>query len=113
LQSNPALLAQDLIDNCLRKKTRRHWNGDYSGTIFTKPKWMVIAPGFLYENSHLTKGDDLRINPEYCAEGGRLEETSVFKKRLQKTLDFVRDNNRPFWTNIVKEHTDFLNSIEE
>ena len=88
---------KDLVLMYLEKKTRRTWNGDFSGSILRKPKWMVIGPDF---------GFDL-------PEGGNLEETSTFKTRLQKTLDFLRENKRPYWETIVKEHTEFLNSIKE
>lgn len=87
----------DLVLMYLKKKTRRTWNGDFSGSILREPKWMVIGPDFGYD----------------LPEGGRLEETSVFKTRLQRTLDFLKENERPHWETVVKEHTEFLNSIGE
>ena len=91
----------DLVMLYLKKRTRRNWNGDHSGTIFRKPKWMVIGPEFW---------DDTGRNAG-CYEGGRLEETPVFAARLLKTLQFLKENNRPFWENAGKEHTAFLVSI--
>jgi len=85
----------ELVLMYLKEKTRRTWNGDSSGSIRRKPKWMVIGPSF---------GCDL-------PEGGRLEETAVFRTRLQKTLEFLQENSRPYWTNAVREHAAFLNSL--
>jgi hypothetical protein len=63
---------------------------------------MVIGPDFW---------DDVGQN-EGCYEGGRLEETSVLKGRLQKTLNFLKENKRPYWEVVVKEHREFMDSIE-
>lgn len=56
-------------------------------------------------------------DPEHYAskfpEGGLLVETPEFKRRLNKTLKYLEDNNRPYWKNVVKEHTEFLNAIKE
>jgi hypothetical protein len=64
--------------------------------------WMVFGPD-LFQAAH---GNDL-------PEGGTRETTAEFKRRLQKTFDYLKENNRPYWENVVKEHTEFLNSIEE
>jgi hypothetical protein len=93
----------DLVLMYLKEKTRRTWNGDHSATIATQPKWMVIGPEFFAANK----------NGQSLPEGGSLEETQDFKLRLQKTFDFLKANDRPFWTNVVREQTEFLNSIKE
>ena len=91
----------DLVLMYLKKKTRRTWNGDHSATIFTEPKWMVLG-------SHVWSGDE-REGPE----GGILETTVEFKRRLRRTLEFLKENNRPNWEKVVEEHTAFLESIDE
>jgi hypothetical protein len=35
-----------------------------------------------------------------------------FRSRLQRTLDFVRTNERPNWQTIVAEHAKFLDAVE-
>ncbi len=92
----------DLVLLYLKKKTRRTWNGDRHYNRHTEKMWMVFGPDL----SRAAHGDDL-------PEGGTRETTADFKDRLQKTFDFLKDNNRPYWTNIVKEHAEFLNSIKE
>lgn len=87
----------------LLKKTRRHWNGDHSGTLLREPKWMVIGPGFT---------DEAGLN-EGCYEGGRLIGTSEFRARLQRTMDFLKANNRTNWETAVKEQTGLLASLKD
>jgi hypothetical protein len=56
------------------------------------------------------------IGPEFefdLPEGGRLEETHAFKIRLLRTLQFLKENNRPYWTSAEREHTAFLASVGE
>ncbi|MBI2439858.1 MAG: hypothetical protein HYV35_00615 [Lentisphaerae bacterium] len=92
----------DLVVMYLKKKTRRTWNGDRHYNRHTEKMWMVFGP----DMKRATHGDDL-------PEGGTRETTEEFRRRLQKTFDFIKENNRPYWQNVVKEHTEFLNSIEE
>ena len=47
-------------------------------------------------------------------EGGSYwRDTPEFKRRLQKTLDFLRENKRPYWEKVVEENAEFLNSIPD
>ena len=92
----------DLIFMYLKRKTRRTWNGDHSPTIFARKKWMVFAPDFW------TSTMPFGTYPE----GGELVETSEFRRRFQKTLEFLRENKRPHWQAIVAEQTRFLDSLE-
>ena len=94
---------QDLVLMYMKRKTRHGWHGDHSPTVFTESRWMVIAPGSVYELD----------SPDKCAEGGRLERTPVFKHRLQKTLDFLQKHSRPFHAKVVQEHSVFQESVEE
>jgi hypothetical protein len=86
----------DLILMYLKEKTRRTYYADLSGSILRKPKWMVIT--------HTFAGT--------LPENGELVDTPHFRARLQKTLDFLKENKRPYWENIVKEHAGFLNAIQ-
>jgi hypothetical protein len=94
---------QDLIFMYLKQKTRRSWNGDHSPTVFTRKKWMVFAPDFW------TSKAPFGTYPE----GGELVETPEFRRRLQMTLEFLRENNRSHWQAIVTEQTRFLESLEK
>lgn len=104
---------KDLVLMYMKQKTRHTWHGDHSPTIFTKEKWMVLGPHIHEDNSYIKKDGKEISNPEYCPEGGRLEETAVFKERLVRTLEFLKENNRPCWETVTMEHTAFLNSIAE
>jgi hypothetical protein len=44
-----------------------------------------------------------------CSERLTLDE---FRMRLRKTLDFLRENERPNWQTVVAEHQKFLESLE-
>jgi hypothetical protein len=93
----------DLIFMYLKRMTRRTWNGDHSASAFARKKWMVFSPNFW------GNGDIAAI----CPEGGELVDTAEFRRRFQKTLEFLRDNNRPHWKAVVAEQTQFLNSLEQ
>jgi len=93
----------DLIFMYLKRKTRRTWNGDHSPTVFTRKKWMVFAPDFWSSSAPVGT----------YPEGGELVETSEFIRRFQKTLEFLRENNRPHWEATVAEQARFLNPLEQ
>ncbi len=93
----------DLIFMYLKRMTRRTWNGDHSATVFAHKKWMVFGPSF-WDRSAPNGG---------LPEGGELVDTAEFRRRLQKTFDFLRDNNRSHWKTIVAEQTRFLDSLQQ
>ena len=64
---------------------------------FIKARWAVIGPRF---QGPLHGGSYWLDTPE-------------FVRRLQKTLDFLKANERPHWEEIVREHGEFLNSIRD
>ena len=37
--------------------------------------------------------------------------TAEFKQRLAATLEFLKVHEVPYWTNAVREHREFLNSV--
>jgi hypothetical protein len=80
-------------------------------TIFAEPKWMIVPLDF---NSAI--GDQIgkpvpREIPSYGEQSERVS-LAEFRARLKKTLDFLRENNRPNWQQVVKEHEAFLDSIK-
>lgn len=94
---------KELVLLYLRKKTRRTWNGDFTPTILSEKRWMVIGPDFWW-NGDGGCGSQL-------PEGGQVLSTEEFTNRLAKTLGFLKDNDRPYWASVVKEHSQFLKSI--
>jgi hypothetical protein len=90
---------KNLVLMYLKVKTRCTWHGDTTPNIFSPKRWKIDAPGIA------------RTGPD--PEGGELVDTPEFKKRMQKTLDFLKENQRPSWQTVVAEQTAFLNSINE
>jgi hypothetical protein len=88
----------DLVLLYVKVKSRKRWDDDFP-TIFREQKWIVISPGFSLGNT-----------------GGVLNDwidTPQFKARLEKTIEFLKENKRPYWQNVVEEQTKFLNSIRD
>ena len=91
----------DLVLMYLKTKTHYSWHGDTKHTIFSPLRWMVISPGVIEMQSS-----------DY-PEGGQLLDTAEFKRRVEKTVEFLKVNQRPNWEVVAKEQTDFLKSIKE
>ena len=93
----------DLVLMYFNRPTRWVWHGP-APSIFKKRAWMVIHIDFGI-------GSGPRL---HSLEGGECSERvsqDEFRRRLQRTLDFIRTNERPNWQAIVAEHEKFLNSI--
>ena len=90
----------DLVLMYLDRPTRWVWHGQ-TPTIFESKAWILVPVDFKMGREHLAGRGEL-------SERVSLEE---FRSRLQRTLDFVRTNERPNWRSVVAEHTEFLNSI--
>ena len=84
-----------------KRPTRYSRHGIPPPLIFKPKKWIVLGPDIAFPKI------------EHIGEFNDWIETIEFKARLQNTLDYLRDNNRPFWKNVVAEHTEFLKSIKE
>jgi hypothetical protein len=82
----------------LKQKTRYTWHAE-TQSIFTPRRWMVISPAI--------------ISGGTCPEGGELLDTPEFKKRLEMTVAFLKENQRPYWQAVAKEQSEFLKSIQE
>lgn len=88
----------DLVMLYLKEKTRYTWHGDRSHNVFSPKLWKIMSAQI-----------DAGLDPE----GGELVTTAEFKGRMQATLAFLKENQRPNWQAVVAEQTAFLNSIKE
>ena len=93
----------DLVLMYFDRPTRWLWHG-VPQTIFKEKAWIVIPVDF-------TMGSR-PIKPNQGELNERLS-NQEFRSRLQRTLDFLRTNNRPNWQTVVAEHKQFLNSIDQ
>ena len=91
---------KDLVLMYLKTKTHYSWHGDTAHTIFSPQRWMVLSPEFFEDE-------------DSCPEGGQLLDTPEFKRRVQMTVAFLKEHQRPNWEVVAKEQSDFLNSIQE
>jgi hypothetical protein len=90
---------KDLVLMYLKVKTRYTWHGDMTPNIFSPKLWKIVPP------SVVDDGPD--------PEGGELVTTPEFKKRILKTLVFLKENQRPYWQTVATEQMQFLDSIKE
>lgn len=78
-------------------------------TVFDEKSWIIIPLDFTGFCS-LTQGQGGR-EMEATGECSENVSLAVFRRRLTKTLDYLRDNERPHWETVVEEHSKFLDSI--
>jgi hypothetical protein len=92
------------------KPTRYIWH-DRPQTIFEDKRWMVVPLDLMDSPGALATWieRDMTYMGE-CSERLTLDE---FRVRLKKTLDFLRQNERPNWQTVVAENEAFLKSIDE
>lgn len=99
----------DLVLMYMVQPTRYIFHGNPQ-TIFADNLWMIVSLDFGSYDSYLTKPI-----PREVPHGGECSERVTlgeFRTRLRKTLDFLRDNNRPNWQTVLAEHEEFLDSID-
>ena len=84
---------EDLI--VMYRKTKTRWKKKYK--LQPDAKWLVMGP---------------RCDGYWGYEGGWVD-TSEFKRRLKKTLEFLEQNQRPNGQQTVKAHLAFLDAIRE
>ena len=89
---------EGLILMYLRTQTHYTWHGDSGHSIFTPLRWMVVSP---------------QIQRGTCPEGGDLLDTSEFKKRLQMTVEFLTEHQRPYCQAVAEEQSAFLKSLKD
>lgn len=91
---------EELVLLYVKEPTRRKWHGDTRW--FRKQKgWVVLNP-----QSKSGEGDRWSEVAEWIP-------TDEFTNRLVRTLQFLAENERPHWTNVVQEHSVFLQSLQE
>jgi hypothetical protein len=93
----------DFIFMYLPAPTRWTWHGQ-KPSIFNDKAWLVVPVDMKFYGSRSDAGP-----------GELSERVSVteFKRRLQATLDFLKDEQRPNWQTVVKQHSDFLSSVNQ
>lgn len=97
----------DLVLMYVNEPSRWTWHGGPK-TIFSQQRWITVPVDFTlgqYNNreTKITGGGE-------CSEALSPEQFGI---RLQRTLDFVRTNNRPNWQTVVAEHSKLLESLKK
>ena len=92
----------DLVLMYVAHPTRWTWHGS-TPTIFRQKQWILVPLDFKSEGP-----DRAGAGPGELSERVSSEE---FRRRLQRTLDFLRTNTRPNWETVVAEHARFLESV--
>ena len=96
----PGLSYDDPKDAVLMyMRTRYTWHGDTAHTIFSPQRWLVLSPEIVGSGT--------------CPEGGELLDTSEFKRRLQMTVAFLREHQRPYWQVVAEEQSNFMKSVKD
>lgn len=90
----------DLILMYVREPTRRKWHGDARWYRLEK-RWVVLNP-----QTRDGEGDRWSELAEWIP-------ADEFTHRLGRTLQFLKDNNRPHWETVVREHSEFLESPKD
>jgi hypothetical protein len=89
----------NLVLMYMKEKTRHSWHGDSEHSIFWEPRWMVLSPDLISSGT--------------AGEGGDLLDTPEFKRRIELTLAFLKENQRPNWKVVTEEQLAFLRSIRD
>lgn len=91
----------DLVLMYVRQPTRWIWHGQRP-TIFHDMAWILVPVDMKFH------GPDRAAGPGEFSERVSFHE---FRRRLVKTLKYLEENERPNWRAVVKEHTQFLDSL--
>ena len=89
----------DLVLMYMRKQTHYTWHADADHTVFSPQRWMVLSPDTWSSGT--------------CPEGGELLDTPQFKRRLETTVAFLREHQRPYWQVVAEEQSNFLKSVKD
>ena len=93
----------DLVMLYVAEPTRWTWHGD-PPSRFRDKAWILVPVDFKLgrrEASHLGPGEESeRVSP------------AEFARRLRKTLDFLRDHQRPHWETVIGEHRELLEGLD-
>ena len=101
----------DLVLMYMKRPTRYIWH-DHPQTVFRDAMWMTLPLDFADSRGSPSVKTVTRPIPDMGENSERLS-SEEFRIRLKKTLDFLRENNRPNWQVVVAENEAFLNSIEK
>ncbi len=88
----------DLVTFFVKRKSRQRWHGD-NPSIFRSAKWITMGP-----------------SPE-AGEGwyelSQSVDTEEMKRRLERTMRYLKEHNRPNWPEILKEQSKNLELIHD
>jgi hypothetical protein len=90
---------KDLVLMYLKRRTHYSWHGDIAHTIFSPNRWLVLSP-------------DIAMGGPY-PEGGDMVDGPEFRRRILKTVAFLREHDRPNWQVVAKEQEEFLKSVKD
>jgi hypothetical protein len=90
---------KDLVLMYLKRPTHYSWHGDTDHTILSPRRWMAVSPDIVMGGP----------NPE----GGDLLDGPEFKRRVLKTVAYLKDHDRAHWQVVAKEQEDFLKSVKD
>lgn len=94
----------DLVLMYLPRPTRWTWHGGPPPSIFKDKAWILLPLDMKFYGA-----DRKDAGPGEFSERVSVDE---FRYRLKRTLDFLRDNERPNWEAVVDEHTRLLESLD-
>jgi hypothetical protein len=89
----------DLVLMYLKKPTHYSWHGDTEHTIFSPRRWMVVSP-------------DIVMGGPY-PEGGDFLNGLEFRRRILKTVAFLREHDRLHWRVVAQQQEEFLKSVKD
>ncbi len=94
----------DLVLMYVNKPTRWTWHGQPPVPwVFTEKAWILVPVDMKFSGSRD------KLGPGEFSERVSFDE---FRRRLEKTLDFLKEKKRPHWEAVVKEHSEFLNRLK-
>ncbi len=89
---------KELVMFFVKRKSRKRWHGD-NPSIFQDAKWITIGP-----------------SPDAGEGWYELSQsvgTAEMRRRLERTMAFLKEQNRPNWEEIVREQTELLKLIHD
>lgn len=90
----------ELVLLYVNRPTRWTWHGQ-PPTIFTDHAWILVP----VDMKTFGRRERNQLAPGEFSERVSFDE---FRQRLQKTLDYLKTQQRPNWEAVVKEHSEFL-----
>ena len=88
----------DLVLMYMKKKTRYSWHGDTGPSVFSEAHWLVLSPDIISGTA---------------GEGGALVGTPELKRRIELTVAFLQEKQRPNWKAVSDKQMAFLKSLKD